>query len=140
MERAFECSYSRTALPGRPLSADDARSPGRIRRIVRALLRKWGLEELIDAAELVVTELITNALAHGRGPDVVVRVEVGSRLVIEVIGSGPVTLEGESPPGDLAESGRGVFLVRAVAADVRLTAGGRGVRCELDLEKPEDAP
>ncbi|MFI2212472.1 ATP-binding protein [Streptomyces sp. NPDC020141] len=137
--RSFECSFSRTTLPGRALSVDDARRPAQIRRIVRASLRGWGLDELVDAAELAVTELVTNALTHGRGPSLMVRVEVGSRLVIEVIGSGPVALEGDSPPGGLAESGRGVFLVRAVAVDVRLSAGGRGVRCELALDETEDA-
>ncbi|BDT39554.1 ATP-binding protein [Streptomyces yaizuensis] len=141
-ERGFECACPRTTPPGSPLSADDARRPGQIRRIVRASLRRWGLEEeeLVGAADIAITELVTNALAHGQGPDFVVRVRVGSWLVIEVIGDGPVTLDGRQPPGGLlAESGRGLDIVRAVAADVRLTAGGRGVRCELTLPKPEGA-
>jgi len=35
------------------------------RNFTRATLRRWGMAEVSDAAELVVSELVTNALRHG---------------------------------------------------------------------------
>jgi anti-sigma regulatory factor (Ser/Thr protein kinase) len=46
-------------LAARPESARAARD------FTRLTLREWGLERLSDVAELVVSELVTNALRHG---------------------------------------------------------------------------
>lgn len=51
--------YSQT-LPREPESAAVAR------RLVRTALIAWGLEEHIDDAMLVITELVSNAVHHGR--------------------------------------------------------------------------
>ncbi|MDX2819379.1 ATP-binding protein [Streptomyces sp. PA03-5A] len=75
--------WSRTLEPVRPLhapagraSARDASWPlehelasvGRARRLATAQVRSWGLGNLADTAELLVSELVTNALRHARGP------------------------------------------------------------------------
>src|SRR5207248_5109000 len=41
--------------------------PGAARHAVATLLRGWRLEALIDDAELVVSELVTNAVMHAPG-------------------------------------------------------------------------
>jgi serine/threonine-protein kinase RsbW len=44
------------------------RSVGRARRELRAALAGWKLDELTDSAELVLSELMTNAVRHARSP------------------------------------------------------------------------
>lgn len=44
----------------------EARSAAVARRLVRAALTVWGLESLIEDASLVITELVSNAVDHGR--------------------------------------------------------------------------
>ncbi|MEU6064046.1 ATP-binding protein [Streptomyces sp. NPDC047082] len=57
------------------------------RRLITDALRRWGLEELIDDAQVVVTELVSNAIATSApdDTDVTLRLhrEQGS-LVVEV--------------------------------------------------------
>ncbi|WP_101256881.1 ATP-binding SpoIIE family protein phosphatase [Streptomyces barkulensis] len=48
-------------LPAEP------RSVARARDLTRRLLAAWDLEDLADTAELLVSELVTNALRHGMG-------------------------------------------------------------------------
>ncbi|HXZ76464.1 MAG TPA: ATP-binding protein, partial [Streptosporangiaceae bacterium] len=52
------------AVTSRTLSArpDEARTA---RRFVRELLATWGLEALADDAEMIVDELVVNAVVHG---------------------------------------------------------------------------
>ena len=92
----------------------------------RAVLIEWGLNDLAEAAELIVSELVTNAVRASTGPDgrprydgsglpvVVVRLGTDhTRVLIEVwdvIAGAPVT--GQAGPDD--ESGRGLVLVEAV--------------------------
>jgi serine/threonine-protein kinase RsbW len=44
------------------------RSVGRARRELRGTLGAWGLDHLTDPAELVLSELLTNALRYARTP------------------------------------------------------------------------
>ena len=53
---------SRLALPARPEAAFAARHH------TRAVLREWGLSDHAELAELLVSELITNAVRHASGP------------------------------------------------------------------------
>ena len=48
--------------------ADDPAELGHARELVRKTLAAWELSEQAEFAELVVTELATNALRHGTGP------------------------------------------------------------------------
>lgn len=45
-----------------------ARAVGRARRELRGVLVEWELEQLTDTAELVLSELMTNAVRHARTP------------------------------------------------------------------------
>lgn len=45
----------------------EARSVARARELACGQLAAWGLESLADTAELLVSELVTNALRHGHG-------------------------------------------------------------------------
>ncbi|MGW7052814.1 ATP-binding SpoIIE family protein phosphatase [Streptomyces sp. NPDC054887] len=58
------------------------------RGLVTGQLAEWGLTELADACELVVSELVGNALRYGNGPGRL-RLMRGERLVVEVSDTGP---------------------------------------------------
>lgn len=58
----------------------DGRWVGRLRRISAAKLRSWGLYSLMDDVQLLVSELVTNALRYGEDG------EIGFRLVITLQG------------------------------------------------------
>ncbi|MEU6972782.1 hypothetical protein AB0A71_34725 [Kitasatospora aureofaciens] len=50
---------ARALLPYEPQSASSAR------RLVRTALRGWGLEDLVEAGELIISELVANAAKTG---------------------------------------------------------------------------
>ncbi len=109
------------------------------RRAIRALADQLPAGAPIDDLQLVVSELMSNAIRHGQsGNDITLRVfRQGTRLRVEVRNSGaPFAVPDAADP--LAESGRGLALVRAVTA--RLGVGReRGrvlVWCEFDLDGP----
>lgn len=114
-------------------------SVGVARLHVRRVLRSWGLDELGDDCEQVVSEVVTNAIqVHEReGTDAEVRVTLVAGLgkVLIVVrdfgGSGDVV---PRRPGPDDEGGRGLFIVEALAEwwGVRLVpGGGKAVRVLL---------
>ncbi|MFF8989158.1 ATP-binding protein [Streptomyces sp. NPDC014983] len=115
------------------LSKADAVWPQRLRRLVRASLTYWRRPDLIDTAELLLTELATNALRHGCGPDISVRVLLeGPRCMIEVKDHSPARPElCHASPTD--EGGRGLFLVDALAAAWGVSPDGTTTWCTLPL-------
>ena len=97
-------------------------------------------EPVRDDAALVVSELVGNAVRHGRplpGGGIAVGWEVcpdAVRLEVRDGGNGPTAAVPES--GWTAESGRGLLLVQLLARHwetAGLAEGGTGVRAELPL-------
>ena len=92
-------------------------------------------DEVVEAAQLVVTELVTNAVLHGVGP-VALSVEVGDRVRVAVEDAGhelPVLVRASSE----ALTGRGLALVSALAETWGIepgTAGGKAVWAELPTD------
>ncbi|MFD5557538.1 ATP-binding protein [Streptomyces sp. NPDC127068] len=83
-------SYLRTSLPGGVLTERDGARPRQIRRIVRAQLRHWRLEELVEPAQLVVSELVTNAFQHGWGDEVGIHLSRTARTVRVEVRTSPL--------------------------------------------------
>ncbi|WP_199788083.1 MULTISPECIES: ATP-binding protein [unclassified Streptomyces] len=113
------------------------------RRMVVEQLRAWGVsldDETADAIRLIASELLTNAVVHGRGPiSVALRHRPGS-LLIEVFDSnhqGPQECCAEEDD----ESGRGLTLVGCFAARCgwEPTRYGKRVWAEIALPKPAPA-
>jgi anti-sigma regulatory factor (Ser/Thr protein kinase) len=80
------------------------------------------------ASELAFGELIANAVRHAPGPVRVLATTEGdgtAHRVLEDSGGGFTSAENEVPDV-LAESGRGLSLVQAVAGDVRIDKSSRG--------------
>lgn len=107
------------------------RAPGAARRAVRAALAGWGVAECdIDVAELLTSEVVTNAVRHGRVSGVVkVRVRVmDGRLRVDVTDPEP-GLPRVMAASDTDEGHRGMAIV-AVCADAwgwYPVAGGKSV-------------
>ncbi|WP_246596407.1 ATP-binding protein [Streptomyces aurantiacus] len=117
---------------GGAIAEEDRLWPQQMRRAVRAGLSRWNRPDITEAAELLVTELVTNALRHGRG-DVRVRVHLATgRVLIEVQdGSHEVAVPRNATPVD--EDGRGLLLVTAIADDWGVSPDGTTTWCSLLL-------
>ena len=93
------------------------RSVGKARRLLARSLDAWNLGHLADAAELVVSELLTNSVRHAREPRGHVigtrfeRLQSGVRIEVHDASDGkPERREASCD----AESGRGLALVDAI--------------------------
>ncbi|MBT2409062.1 SpoIIE family protein phosphatase [Streptomyces sp. ISL-12] len=115
------------ALPREP------RSVGRAREYARAQLTEWDLEPLVDTTELLVSELVTNALRYGEG-EIRLRLLLDRTLVCEVWDSGLVQPR-RRRARDTDEGGRGLQLVGLLSAawGSRRTPRGKTVWFELPL-------
>ncbi|MES4891877.1 SpoIIE family protein phosphatase [Streptomyces sp. NPDC096012] len=104
------------------------------RRFTRRTLRAWGVAQgTLDAALLVVSELVTNALVHTGGP---VRLDmslVHHRLRLAVADSSPRSPVKPAGIGWEATGGRGILLVEAVSAawGTIPVSGGKQVWADL---------
>ncbi|MER7487700.1 SpoIIE family protein phosphatase [Streptomyces sp. NPDC126497] len=111
----------------------EPRSVGRAREYARAQLTGWGLEPLVDTTELLVSELVTNALRYGEG-EIRLRLLLDRTLVCEVWDSGLVQPR-RRRARDTDEGGRGLQLVGLLSAawGSRRTPRGKTVWFELPL-------
>jgi anti-sigma regulatory factor (Ser/Thr protein kinase) len=130
---SLDVSFARAnGSAGGALAEADRAWPRRVRLIIRARLRRWGRPDLTECAELLATELVTNALRHGRG-DVGVRMYPrADRLRIEVRdGSYECPVPRTAALDD--EDGRGLLLVTAIADDWGVSHDGTTTWCTLPL-------
>ena len=121
-----------TARLHQPLPRDDS-APGRARGLVRQLLGSHQLgPEAVENASLVVSELVTNALKHGRGAIELLAEIRGGRLLLEVVDQGehPERVRRRRAGGD---GGWGLHLVDALAARWGVYEGTTHVWAEVPL-------
>ncbi|MFE9096362.1 ATP-binding protein [Streptomyces sp. NPDC007264] len=88
-----------------------------LRRIMRLHLGSWGLHDLVDQAQLCVSELVSNVITHvGHGTPATLTVSMnGTHLRIEIHDPETRALPALLDAGSDAEAGRGMALVEAVA-------------------------
>ncbi|WP_369226636.1 SpoIIE family protein phosphatase [Streptomyces sp. R39] len=108
----------------------------RARAVVREQLHDWGLAHLADPAELMVSELVTNAVRHSHGRPLQLRLIRGETLLCEVDDDDhtlPTLLSAE--PGD--EAGRGLRVVSTLAREwgTSRTTAGKTVWFELTARR-----
>ncbi|MEV8308439.1 SpoIIE family protein phosphatase [Streptomyces flavidovirens] len=102
----------------------EEQAPGRARRLARRALARWGLEELSDSVELLVSEVVTNAVRYAERP-VTLRLLRTDVLRCEVGDDSP-QLPRQRRARDTDEGGRGLFLVNRLArrwGATRLSSG-----------------
>ncbi|WP_406452769.1 ATP-binding protein [Streptomyces sp. NBC_00876] len=98
----------------------DPRAPGVARATLRNVLRVHGMSELTETAELLASELVTNAYQHSSGPYSLRLRDAGrSRVRLSVWDTDPHIPApfrwGSQSPAELAERGRGLYLVTIYA-------------------------
>ena len=127
LRRLPEDSYASWTLAPKLTSVREARS------VLAEPMKRWELEDLIPTTELLVSELVTNAVKYSRG-EVTLRLVNERALVCEVIDSSGALPRLRSPSGD-DENGRGLQVVRQLSQrwGARRTTAGKVVWCEQPL-------
>ncbi|MFJ1656542.1 SpoIIE family protein phosphatase [Streptomyces sp. NPDC088337] len=133
---AFLVARTRVLSPDRVTSWDVPPDPSAVRVVrddVSDRLSQWGLDELAFTTELIVSELVTNAIRHARGP-IALRLIHESTLICEVSDGGhtsPHLRRARSTD----EGGRGLFLVAQLAQrwGTRYTGSGKTIWAEQPL-------
>jgi anti-sigma regulatory factor (Ser/Thr protein kinase) len=121
-------------LPAELISASEARC------LIREPLQRWGLTELLPTTELLVSELVTNAIRHATG-EVTLRMVLEGSLVCEVL-DGSAALPRLRHAGRDEECGRGLEVVSQLAQrwGARRTPQGKIVWCEQALPPAASPP
>lgn len=87
---------------------------GEARRRLRALAQRWGALDSACVAELLLSELVTNASRHG-APPIEVRVSLADRCLRLIVGDRGQALPFVVPAGARGDHGRGLVLVGALS-------------------------
>ncbi|MFG2124497.1 SpoIIE family protein phosphatase [Streptomyces sp. NPDC048710] len=95
----------------------------RARRLVHDQLLEWGLPQTVETAQLLVSEVVTNAVQHGSGGRIGLRVVRTDALLFEVTDDEP-GLPAMLSTGPYDESGRGLRVVSRLAREWGASATG----------------
>ena len=112
------------------------------RALVRDAVRDLA-ETVLDDLEVIVAELVANAIRHGR-PEITLRLDVTAAHVdLAVLDHGPGRpVAVADPPAPTASSGRGMLLVDRLAhtwgVDTAVGGEGKAVWARVQLPEPAD--
>ncbi|MFJ9812574.1 SpoIIE family protein phosphatase [Streptomyces sp. NPDC101158] len=139
---ALLIARTRTLGPGRVAEWEvpfDPSQVGALRSLAAEQLEEWGLGELAFTTELILSELITNAIRYGAAP-VRVRLLRDRTLTCEVW-DGSSTAPHLRYAATMDEGGRGLFLVAQVSDHwgTRYTPEGKVIWAEQPLPTPDGA-
>ncbi|MFW6694496.1 ATP-binding SpoIIE family protein phosphatase [Streptomyces sp. MAR4 CNX-425] len=135
---------TRVLTPGREVVAwslpDDPHSVGLARRLAVAALDRWGLGEQAPPVELIVSELVTNAVRYGSG-DITLRLLRAGTLICEV-SDGNTAAPHLRIAEDTDEGGRGLCIVGLTARTwgTRQTGHGKTIWADVPLPGGPPAP
>ncbi|MFG2286949.1 SpoIIE family protein phosphatase [Streptomyces sp. NPDC048595] len=114
-----------------------AQTAGQARRLARRALARWGLEELTDQLELLVSEVVTNAVRYAERP-ITLRLLRTDVLRCEVGDDVPqLPRLRQARPSD--EGGRGLYLVNRMARRWGATRLSMGKVVWFELSMPPGA-
>ncbi|QLJ03217.1 SpoIIE family protein phosphatase [Streptomyces sp. NEAU-sy36] len=118
--------------------AADPAAVAETRALATARLRAWGLDELVFVAELVISELVTNAIRYA-APPVQLRLIMDRTLICEVA-DGSSTAPHLRRARILDEGGRGLMLVAQLTDHwgTRYTGTGKIIWAEMPLPDERD--
>ncbi|MGW8551582.1 SpoIIE family protein phosphatase [Streptomyces tubercidicus] len=115
-----------------------AQTAGQARRLARRALARWGLEELTDQLELLVSEVVTNAVRYAERP-ITLRLLRTDVLRCEVGDDVPqLPRLRQARPSD--EGGRGLYLVNRMARRWGATRLSMGKVVWFELSMPPGTP
>lgn len=120
----------------------DARSPRRAREFTRQVLGNLGVDaDFIEDAELIVTELVTNAVIHA-GTDIILEIEAETDDAVHIrvtdYEQGTVAIREADPD---APTGRGLQIVDRLSDSWSVAdRGGDGKVVEIILERGFSSP
>ncbi|MFF8945744.1 SpoIIE family protein phosphatase [Streptomyces sp. NPDC014864] len=131
----------------RPLPSEDVVSwdlafepaaVGQARKLTDARLAQWELQELSFSVELIVSELVTNAIRHARGPVGLRLMRTPNRLICAVSDHSSTSPHLRRAQA-VEEGGRGLFLVAQFALrwGTRYAGDGKTIWAELPRPGPE---
>lgn len=118
------------------------RAAGEARAFTASVLGSWDLSHLVETAELLVSELITNAVKHAGAdiPPVILAITCADALLVQVWDASDVPAVHRQVADDDVD-GRGIGLVDALSkewgCDV-LDTGGKIVWFAIDLDVRDD--
>jgi anti-sigma regulatory factor (Ser/Thr protein kinase) len=120
--------------------SDDLAAVSQARKYVWGKLTAWGLEDAAPTTELIVSELVTNAIRHGRPPVRLRLILQGPGLTCEV-SDGSSTSPYPRRANTFDESGRGLFIVAQLARrwGTRHHSHGKVIWAEEQLHASEEA-
>jgi len=114
----------------------EAPSARQARRFVDETLRRWDCDDVVDTVELLVSELVTNAVLHARSEvDVSVQL-LPDRVRIEVADQSPEGIERRALTADQG-SGRGISMVEALALAWGVTTNRSGKTVWFEVARPD---
>ncbi|MBD0739076.1 hypothetical protein BGM09_06520 [Streptomyces sp. CBMA29] len=112
---------------------------GQLRKIARAKLALWGLSALVEDAQLLISELVTNGFRYGTQREVGLRLVICLELlVLEVDDGSPERPQLRESSLD-ALNGRGLLLVSALAESWGVSEDGKRTWCLLRVPAPRQA-
>lgn len=107
------------------------------RRLVTELLRQWGLPQLSEAARLIVSELVSNALRHAPGPtSYPLRVQRRGPSVRLYVADSSAAAPTILAPDERAAHGRGMQMIAAVASAWGVEQQAAGKQVWVDVDRP----
>ena len=110
------------------------RAPRLARAFVAENLQGWQLDDMVETASLVVSEVVTNAVIHARSDAELLLERTPTALRISVIDHGEGLSQREKTGG--GDGGRGLVIVEALSSrwGTEPTDGGNCVWAELAIE------
>ncbi|MFF4752127.1 ATP-binding SpoIIE family protein phosphatase [Streptomyces sp. NPDC002514] len=138
-------SRDRARVARMSVQRHDLHGVAHARRFLRGVLRTWDLLPALDDMEILVSEVVTNALIHAHS-EVDLRLRVyPDRIRVEVRDSDPyppvpTMLLDEEARNVEAESGRGLLIVEALSAAWGSSPAGRGKTTWFEVKVHENEP
>lgn len=115
----------------------DIGSSAAARRFMEETLRRWSCSEVLDVVNLLVSELVTNAVVHGGSQAEVSVVLLPNALRVEVGDSDTSVPTPKPADDDWATSGRGLALVEAMSNAWGIESFDRGKVIWFEVDRPD---
>ena len=114
----------------------DLRSGAAARRFMEETLERWDCAEVLDVVNLLVSELVTNAVVHARSEPSVAILLTPAAIRIEVTDSG-AGLPAVKDAADSDTSGRGMALVEMLASAWGVQPRATGKTVWFEVPRPD---